>query len=91
MKSRFTTKAPGRLKGESGSLSKKRIAIRVADGFEQEELVEPRNALKNVGTAALVVSPVKRMEAQLERSAEFIPFQFERRVDAPQVAHVEAE
>jgi protease I len=35
----------------------KRVAILVADGFEQEELSEPRKALKKAGAKTQVVSP----------------------------------
>ena len=59
MKPRYTTKTSDRLKEEGAPLAGKRIAILVADGFEQEELVEPRNALKNAGAQPLIVSPVK--------------------------------
>jgi len=59
MKPRFTTKTSARLKEEGAPLAGKRIAILVADGFEQEEMVEPRNALKNAGAETLIVSPNK--------------------------------
>ncbi len=59
MKPRHTAKNSDRLKEEGAPLAGKKIAILVADGFEQEELVEPRNALKNAGAQALIVSPVK--------------------------------
>jgi protease I len=59
MQPRHTTKTSERLKEEGAPLVGKKIAILVADGFEQSELVEPRNALKNAGAEALIVSPVK--------------------------------
>ncbi len=59
MKPRYTTKTSDRLKEGGAPLVGKKIAILVADGFEQEELVEPRNALKNAGAQTLIVSPVK--------------------------------
>lgn len=59
MKPRFTTKTSGRLREEGAALAGKKIAILVADGFEQDEMVEPRNALKNAGAEALIVSPIK--------------------------------
>jgi protease I len=34
-----------------------KVAILVMDGFEQVELLEPRNALKRAGAEAYVVSP----------------------------------
>lgn len=37
-----------------------RVAILVADGFEQVELIEPRKALKKVGAETKVVSPAKK-------------------------------
>jgi len=36
-----------------------RVAILVADGFEQVELTEPRKALKQAGAETQIVSPVK--------------------------------
>jgi protease I len=59
MKPRYTTKTSERLREEGAPLVGKKIAILVADGFEQEELVEPRNALKNAGAEPLIVSPSK--------------------------------
>lgn len=59
MKPRYTTKTSGRLKEEGAPLVGKKIAILVADGFEQEEMVEPRNALKNAGAQTFIISPVK--------------------------------
>ena len=41
------------------TLSGKRIALLVADGFEQVELTEPRRALEEAGAEALIVSPAK--------------------------------
>ena len=41
------------------SLSGKRIAILVDNGFEQSELAEPKKALERAGAAAPVVSPTK--------------------------------
>lgn len=43
----------------SDTLSGKRVAILVADGFEQVELIEPRKALDEAGATTLVVSPAK--------------------------------
>lgn len=40
-------------------LNGKRVAILVAEGFEQSEMVEPRKALKHAGAETLLVSPVK--------------------------------
>ena len=59
MKPRHTTKTSERLREEGAPLVGKKVAILVADGFEQEELVEPRNALKNAGAQTLIVSPIK--------------------------------
>ena len=41
-------------------LSGKKVAILVADGFEQVELTEPREALEKAGATAQIVSPAKR-------------------------------
>jgi protease I len=37
-----------------------KVAILVADGFEQVELVEPRNALEQAGASTYIVSPNER-------------------------------
>lgn len=41
------------------TLQGKKVAILVADGFEQVELTEPRKALQQAGAEARVVSPAK--------------------------------
>jgi len=41
----------------NGSLHGKRVAILVADGFEQSELEQPREALDEAGAETLIVSP----------------------------------
>ena len=41
----------------AGELSGKRFAIVATDGFEQSELIEPRNALRQAGATADVVGP----------------------------------
>ncbi len=46
-------------------LDGRRVAILVADGFEQVELVEPRKALDAAGAATTLVSPVPGQEATL--------------------------
>jgi protease I len=43
----------------AGELSNKRVAILVADGFEQIELTSPREALDAAGAKTEIVSPVK--------------------------------
>jgi protease I len=40
-------------------LAGKKVAILVADGFEQVELTEPRNALEGAGANTALISPVK--------------------------------
>ena len=42
------------------SLKNKKIAILVANGFEQVELTEPRQALEAVGALTEIVSPEKQ-------------------------------
>ena len=59
MQPRYSTKTSERMKKEGAALAGKKIAILVADGFEQSEMVEPRNALKNAGAEPLIVSPVQ--------------------------------
>jgi protease I len=44
---------------EEQKLSGKKIAILVADGFEQVELTEPKKALEQAGAVAHIVSPNK--------------------------------
>jgi protease I len=41
----------------STQLAQKRVAILAADGFEQSELEEPMNALKEAGATVSIVSP----------------------------------
>jgi putative intracellular protease/amidase len=41
------------------TLSGKKIAILVADGFEQVEMTEPRKALDEAGAQTCLVSPAK--------------------------------
>jgi protease I len=41
------------------ALSGKRVAILVAEGFEQAEMVEPRKALEKAGADTFIVSPAK--------------------------------
>lgn len=43
----------------SNMLEGKKIAILTADGFEESELVEPRDALQEAGAEAVIVSPVE--------------------------------
>jgi protease I len=40
-------------------LNGKRVAILVAEGFEQSEMVEPRKALEQVGASTEIVSPAE--------------------------------
>ena len=42
----------------ANTLQGKKIAVLVADGFEQSELLEPRQALDEAGAETQVVSPV---------------------------------
>jgi protease I len=39
------------------TLSQKKVAILVADGFEQAELTEPKQALDDAGAQTHIVSP----------------------------------
>jgi len=41
------------------SLHRKKVAILVADGFEQSELEQPRAALQEAGAETQIVSPEK--------------------------------
>jgi protease I len=43
----------------SQSLNGKKVAILVADGFEQVELIEPRKALQEAGAQTAIVSPAE--------------------------------
>lgn len=45
---------------QSTLLAGKRVAILVADGFEQVELTRPREALNDAGAQTFIVSPNKR-------------------------------
>ena len=59
MQPRYTTKTNERLREEGAPLVGKKVAVLVADGFEQVEMVEPRNALKNAGAETFIISPSK--------------------------------
>lgn len=39
-------------------LTNKKVAILVADGFEQQEMTEPRKALDEAGASTMIVSPM---------------------------------
>jgi protease I len=41
-------------------LQNKRVAILVENGFEQEEMTRPRDALKEAGAETYIVSPVSQ-------------------------------
>ena len=43
----------------NGPLSGVKIGILVADGFEQVEMTEPRNALQTAGAATALITPNK--------------------------------
>lgn len=43
----------------TGKLNGKRVAILVAQGFEESELLEPKKALEAAGAETAVISPVK--------------------------------
>ena len=43
----------------AGRLDGRKVAILVADGFEQVEMTEPRKALRDAGAVADIVSPAK--------------------------------
>ncbi len=60
-------------------LSGKRVAILVAEGFEQVELLKPQKALEKVGARTQVVSPVEHQVRgwNVKRWGKYVP------VDAP--------
>src|SRR5438105_3982778 len=43
----------------NANLNGKKVAILVADGFEQSEMTEPRKALQEAGAKTEIVSPTK--------------------------------
>ena len=43
----------------NNDLQNKKVAILVEDGFEQEELTRPRQALEEAGAETYIVSPAK--------------------------------
>ena len=51
---------------ERGVLGGKKVAILVADGFEQEELISPRKALEAAGAETEIVSPAEDAGERLE-------------------------
>jgi protease I len=44
----------------SGKLNGKKVAILVADGFEQIEMTEPRKALDEAGAETFIISPAEK-------------------------------
>jgi protease I len=60
-------------------LNGRRVAILVADGFEQVEMTEPRTALEDEGAEALLVSPSDKRV----RSWRFVDWGRSYRVDVP--------
>jgi protease I len=48
----------------ANDLSNLKVAILVADGFEQQEMTDPRQALDDAGATTQIVSPVKGNEVQ---------------------------
>jgi protease I len=60
-------------------LDRMRVAILVADGFEQVELIQPRKALDKVGAETKVVSPAKKRV----RSWDFTDWGKKISVDVP--------
>jgi protease I len=67
-------------------LKGKRVAILVADGFEQVELTEPRKALDAAGAQTSIVSPKK----DTVRGWNFTDWGEELKVDVP-LAHAKAD
>ena len=55
----------------ASNLNGSRVAILVADGFEQVELTEPRKALDAAGAATQVVSPA---EEKVRARTNSMPF-----------------
>ena len=55
-------------------LKGKKVAILVADGFEQVELTEPKKALEEAGATTEIVSPADQRSAGMEsrRKSGFI-------------------
>jgi protease I len=45
---------------QAPDLTGKKVAILVADGFEQEELIEPKRALEEAGAETFIVSPANK-------------------------------
>jgi protease I len=48
-----------RINAEVSMITGKKVAILVAEGFEQSEMVEPRKALEEAGAETAIVSPAK--------------------------------
>jgi len=50
----------------NGQLNGKKIAILVADGFEQVEMTEPRQALLDAGASVILISPSAKVKGWQE-------------------------
>jgi protease I len=63
-------------------LDGKRVAILVANGFEQVEMTEPRKALEQAGAKAELISPEKREVQGMNHDEKGEKFKVERTLDS---------
>lgn len=66
----------------SNELRNKRVAVLVEDGFEQSELVEPKEALEAAGAAVDIVSPRDRKVKGWKHTNWGDEFPVDRKLDA---------
>lgn len=74
----------------SSELSGKRVAILVADGFEQVEMTKPRKALEDAGAKADLVSPAKGEVQGWNHSDKADKFKVDVPLDAAQARDYDA-
>lgn len=63
-------------------LDGKRVAILVANGFEQAEMTEPRKALEQAGAKAELISPEKKEVQGMNHDEKGEKFKVERTLDS---------
>jgi protease I len=74
----------------SSELSGKRIAIVVADGFEQVEMTEPRKALERAGARTVLISPKQGQVQGMNHDEKGEKFKVDQPLDAVQASAFDA-
>lgn len=71
-------------------LDGKRVAILVANGFEQVEMTEPRKALEQAGAKAEVISPEKKEVQGMNHEEKGEKFKVDRTLDSASPSEYDA-